>query len=300
MANSRTLRVAISFGAATLSGCSSQSTGGLPVEWIEPCRRPACQDVSGAYLVTGQVLGGKLTLRDTRPLESILDLFFEKEKRPVNGHQIELRRPDGNHLQAIVTRNGAVLAETTRESSIEKETGAVIMRQTESKGGSNLPGGHVAANTVRLWKGHDGCLYARLTTHGAGLTVVVPYVDRGEAWGRWEPATSEKVARYAEAREQFAARRPLRIGERFPDFADGRDMLGAPLTRAQLERRGTEVSGQNRSARGLVRSELYIPVPCRGLELIIVDESGRGAQRSRRSSIDTNCPGGTASSRAGR
>ena len=209
----------------------------LPAAWLRalPKNASGAADVSGVYMVSGQLLGEKMTLRDTRPIEWVFDLFFEKESRPVNGHQLELRRPQADRLQAIVTRGGTVLVQTTMEVTVEHESGAVIVQRTESKGGTNLPGGYVAANTVRLWKGHDGCLYARLTTHGAGLMVVVPYVDRGEAWGRWEPATPEKVAQYAEQRERVAARRPARAGLRLPDFAEVQDMQGAPLTRAALE-----------------------------------------------------------------
>ena len=51
----------------------------LPAAWLRalPKNASGAADVSGVYMVSGQLLGEKMTLRDTRPIEWVFDLFFE-------------------------------------------------------------------------------------------------------------------------------------------------------------------------------------------------------------------------------
>lgn len=228
---------------AMLAGCVTQSVDRteLPVEWRQalPTSGKIAGDVSGAYLVRGQLLTEKSVRRGQTADTWLFDLFFAHVERPFDGHTVELRRPDPKHQEIIVSNDSGVVAERRIDLELEKGTGAVVVHAPRPDK-EDFPFIIAASHAAYLFKGSDGWLYVRMTGSLMVVFAGIPGGGRFEQWARFEPATPEKAAAYAA--EENTLRRlsrgvPLRRGERFPDFADVADWRGQALTRRALDGR---------------------------------------------------------------
>ncbi len=233
---------AVALLGCALGGCASTSLEReeLPPDWAAalPRRPPAAPNLDGVYLNHGQLLRERrqgVQSSATRTLVSMLD---PEERLPV-GEQVELRRASERSLELIVTAKDRVVGRRQVECEFEPESGAMLLRWQEAIGGTNLPGGRMVARAIRLWRGADGSLFARITEASAGVVVLVPYLGRGEEWGRWLQSTPEGLARLRSIplpAGAVAGTRALGVGVPFPEFALT-DLGDRPLSRESLRGR---------------------------------------------------------------
>jgi len=181
----------------------------LPSDWITalPASGTRGADVAGAYVELGQQLDAHYTRNGIIGPANLSTFLASKTlgsstvRRPAGGGAtVELRRVDDTHFELITRVDGAVTDRFAHESETEKDTGTMVLHRNESlpTDGAVLVAGYVRFN-FRLWRGADGRLYAHGTRRAVASVMLLPAMVSNEVWYRWDPATSEALARQAAA-----------------------------------------------------------------------------------------------------
>lgn len=221
------------------AGCVTSSRVGqdqLPADWIAALPKPGspAADLAGVFVERGEQINTRSTRDGKVRGVNLSNLVFlidpdeaGKPRRPPDRiESVELRPIDATHLELIGRANGDVVHRVTREVEIEKDTGTMVLRHGQSfTSGKALAAVH-AQLTLRFWRAADGRLYIHNTGRSIGEVMLLPVLLSTEVWSRWEPATTESLARQAEAGRHAGALNQHRaiVGEPAPVFA-GTDVL---------------------------------------------------------------------------
>jgi hypothetical protein len=112
---------------------------------------------------------------------------------PSSASTVELTFLATNRLELIARQGATVIARRTFEISWDAPDGALVLLE-DTTTAANRSYGSVAVGrqSVRLFKGSDGCLYVRQKKAMAGTVLgIVPVATGEETWARYAPAPQD-------------------------------------------------------------------------------------------------------------
>lgn len=186
----RRLRTAISAGVilAATSGCLNTSRQGTPpAEWLAAIKPTARIDISGHYANRGKNRGVKNQVGSP----FLQDLFAERGASAGEAVSVQIGQPNPQRLEVLIHQaSGQTVSQTIAVDS-DGATGAVTLPNRNAsfarrEGMMAMAG----TTTITLFRGADGALYGKFSTHRAGVVMgVIPLGQSEEGWVRWPPVT---------------------------------------------------------------------------------------------------------------